>query len=104
MKILNKSFYQRDTALVAQELLGKIIVRVIDKKTILKVMIVETEAYMGLHDPASHAFGGKRVRNVPLYGPVGPCICLFYLWYVLLPKLCFSCARNSGRWSAHSCR
>lgn len=71
MKILKRSFYERDTATVAQELLGKIIVRVIDKKTILQAMIVETEAYLGLHDPASHAYGGKRVRNAPLYGPVG---------------------------------
>lgn len=71
MKILKKAFYERDTALVAQELLGKIIVRVIDDKTILKGAIVETEAYMGIHDAASHAFGGKRVRNVPLFGPVG---------------------------------
>lgn len=71
MKILKRSFYERDTALVAQELLGKIIVRVIDKDTILKGRIVETEAYMGMHDPASHAYGGKRIRNAPLYGPVG---------------------------------
>ena len=71
MKILKRSFYERDTAFVAQELLGKIIVRVIDKDTILKGRIVETEAYMGMHDPASHAYGGKRVRNAPLYGSVG---------------------------------
>lgn len=71
MKILKRTFYERDTAVVAQELLGKIIVCVIDKKTILHAMIVETEAYLGLHDPASHAHGGKRVRNAPLYGPVG---------------------------------
>jgi DNA-3-methyladenine glycosylase len=71
MKILKRPFYERDTALVAQELLGKIIVRVIDDKTILKGRIVETEAYMGIHDPASHAYGGKRIRNAPLFGPVG---------------------------------
>ena len=71
MKILKQVFYRRDTATVAQELLGKIIVRVIDKKTILKGRIVETEAYMGIHDEASHAYGGKRIRNAPLFGPVG---------------------------------
>ncbi len=71
MKILKQAFYQRDTALVAQELLGKIIVRVIDDTIILKGRIVETEAYMGIYDEASHAFGGKRVRNAPLFGPVG---------------------------------
>ncbi len=71
MKILKNAFYERDTAVVAQELLGKIIVRVIDDTTILKGRIVETEAYMGIYDEASHAFGGKRVRNAPLYGPIG---------------------------------
>ena len=71
MKILNRAFYKRDTTVIAQELLGKIIVRIVDKNTILQAMIVETEAYLGLDDPASHAYGGERVRNAPLYGPVG---------------------------------
>jgi DNA-3-methyladenine glycosylase len=71
MSILKRSFYNRDTTLVAQELLGKMIVRVINKKIILKAMIVETEAYLGIADPASHAYGGMRVRNAPLYGPRG---------------------------------
>lgn len=71
MAILKRSFYTRDTRLVAQELLGKIIVRVINERTLLKAKIVETEAYLGINDPASHAFGGMRVRNAPLYGPRG---------------------------------
>lgn len=71
MLILKRSFYTRDTTLVAQELLGKIIVRVINKRIILKAKIVETEAYLGIADPASHAYGGMRVRNAPLYGPRG---------------------------------
>lgn len=71
MKILKQAFYTRDTALVAQELLGKIIIRAIDDTTVLKGRIVETEAYMGIYDEASHAYGGKRVRNAPLFGPIG---------------------------------
>src|ERR1700733_1348940 len=71
MKILKHDFYDRDTAIVAQELLGKVIVRVINEQTVLKVRIVETEAYLGIADMASHAYGGKRIRNAPLYGPVG---------------------------------
>ena len=71
MKILKRSFYQRDTSLVSQELLGKVIVRVIDSHTMLQARIVETEAYTGIYDLASHAYGGKRVRNAPLFGPVG---------------------------------
>lgn len=71
MKILKDDFYDQDTAFVAQELLGKVIVRVINEQTVLKVRIVETEAYLGILDMASHAYGGKRIRNAPLYGPVG---------------------------------
>jgi DNA-3-methyladenine glycosylase len=71
MKLLPRSFYNRDTVIVAQELLGKIVMRMINKNTILKGRIIETEAYTGLHDAASHSYGGKRVRNAPLFGPVG---------------------------------
>lgn len=70
MNLLSRSFFARDTDLVARELLGKIIVREVDGH-ILKARIVETEAYMGIADQASHAYGGMRVRNAPLYGPVG---------------------------------
>ena len=54
MKILNRSFYARDTDLVARELLGKIIVRELDGY-ILKARIAETEAYMGIADLAGAA-------------------------------------------------
>ncbi len=60
--VLDKNFYQRDTDLVAKELLGKIIVRK-TKNALFKARIVETEAYFGLDDPASHARFGKTKRN-----------------------------------------
>jgi len=53
--LLPKSFYDRDPADVARELLGKLLV--VDDK--LRGRIVETEAYYGLSDPASRAFKGK---------------------------------------------
>lgn len=34
-------------------------------------VIVETEAYTGRGDPGSHAFGGRKVRNLPMFGPPG---------------------------------
>jgi DNA-3-methyladenine glycosylase len=55
---LNRSFYTRDTIIVAKELLGKYIVRKIGKKT-LAGKIIETEAYIGPKDKASHAYNGK---------------------------------------------
>jgi len=50
---LPKRFYLRDAATVAQELLGCVLVK--RDKTTLAGMIVETEAYYGLSDPASRA-------------------------------------------------
>lgn len=69
MKILPRSFYDRDTVEVARDLLGKWLIRVLPEGTI-KTMIAETEAYRS-DDPASHAFRGKTPRNAALFGPVG---------------------------------
>jgi len=55
--ILPKSFYERDPAVVARELLGNVLV--VSDNELLKGKIVETEAYYGLSDPASRAFKGK---------------------------------------------
>lgn len=55
---LIRGFYVRDTLTVAQELLGKFIVRRIGGK-LRTGMIVETEAYVGPQDRASHAYNGK---------------------------------------------
>ena len=60
MKIrkLNRSFYTRPTLEVAKNLLGKYIVRKIGKRK-REGKIIETEAYIGPQDKASHAYGGK---------------------------------------------
>lgn len=58
--------------LVARDLLGKRLVRVLDDGTRLAGIIVEVEAYRGVPDAASHAFGGRRTpRNEVMYGPAG---------------------------------
>jgi len=69
-KILGKRFFNRDTETVAKELLGKFLVRKIGNKEI-PVMIVETEAYDGPHDRASHAFLGKTQRTEVMFGHPG---------------------------------
>lgn len=70
MKILARSFYERDTTDVARDLLGKILVRKIDGQ-IVSGVIVETEAYRYKDDPASHTYGGMTERNKAMFGQVG---------------------------------
>ncbi len=67
--LLPRTFFNRDTVIVARELLGKMLIRVLPEGTI-KVLIAETEAYRS-DDPASHAFKRRTARNEPLFGPVG---------------------------------
>jgi len=66
MHKLPRSFYDRDTTLVARELLGKLLV-VRDRIG----RIVETEAYLGPHDRAAHSARGRTPRNAPMFGPPG---------------------------------
>ncbi len=70
MRPIPRSFYQRDTVDVAQDLLGKVLVRRINDK-IVSGIIIETEAYKYKDDPASHTFGGKSDRNSAMFGEVG---------------------------------
>lgn len=70
MRLVPRSFYKRDTVDVAQDLLGKVLVRRINNK-IISGIIIETEAYRYKDDPASHTFGGKTERNQAMFGEVG---------------------------------
>ncbi len=69
-KILPRSFYGRDTATVAREMLGKRLIRMFEGVS-LEGVIVETEAYYGLRDPASRAFRGKKDYNRLMWGEPG---------------------------------
>lgn len=70
MEPLGKQFFNRETPLVAKDLLGKII-EIQHKDTPLSGIVVETEAYLGLNDPGSHSFRGKTKRNAVMFGPAG---------------------------------
>ena len=72
MKKLPIQFYKRsDVILIAKELIGKIIVTNFNG-LITSGRIVETEAYIGLTDRASHSYGGKRTaRNEHMYATAG---------------------------------
>ena len=64
---LPRSFYERDSRIVARALLGKLLVR--DDGRVAR--IVEVEAYLGDRDPGSHAFRGLTKRNAVMFGPAG---------------------------------
>ena len=70
MSILNQQFYSRRTDTVARELLGKILVRRLGDE-LLGGIIVETEAYFGLGDPASRAFNGLKEYNRAMFEEPG---------------------------------
>jgi DNA-3-methyladenine glycosylase len=76
--LVPRSFYLRSPDIVAQALLGKLLVRKaalnpepVPLREDLVGRIVELEAYFGDADPAAHAFSGQTARNAVLYGPPG---------------------------------
>ena len=75
---LPRDFYARDTRTVARELLGKILVHR-DAGVRRAARIVETEAYHGPGDLASHARFGPTARAAIMFGPPG--VAYVYLIY-----------------------
>ena len=85
MRILPRRFYNRDTVQVAKDLLGKTLVRKIGKQK-LTGTIIETEAYKGKNDPASHASKKKTERNKVMFGQVG----WSYVYFTYGMHYCFN--------------
>jgi len=77
---LEQSFYLRnDVVRIARELLGKAVCTRIDGK-LTTALITETEAYAGVTDKASHAYGDRRTkRTEPMYATGG--VAYVYLCY-----------------------
>ena len=85
LKPLDRSFYGRNTRIVAYELMGKILT-FRNGRTVLRGRIVETEAYLGSEDPASHAYRGVTPRNRVMFGPPG----FSYVYFTYGNHHCFN--------------
>lgn len=70
--MLPRSFYVRDDVVhIARELIGRTLCSEVDGRT-CRVTIAETEAYAGVGDRASHAYGGRRTaRTEPMFAEGG---------------------------------
>lgn len=76
--ILDKEFFKQGALTLAKDLLGKTLVRKVDG-VVLKGKIVETEAYIGAIDKASHAYNGRRTeRTEPLFREGG----IAYVYFI----------------------
>ena len=75
-RVLPASFFARPAFAVAPDLLGRVLCRRLGRDAV-RLPILETEAYHGPDDLASHAARGRTPRNAVMFGPAGR-------WYVYL--------------------
>ncbi|MFN7020324.1 MAG: DNA-3-methyladenine glycosylase [Phycisphaerales bacterium] len=84
---LGRGFYSVGARRLARALIGTTLVRRLPTGETVAGVIVETEAYVGVRDRASHAFGGRRTaRNESMYGPPGTA----YVYFTYGMHHCFN--------------
>lgn len=93
--LLRRSFFQKPTVEVAQNLLGCFLVRRIGRK-ILRGKIIETEAYAGLNDKASHAARGRTPRTEIMFGGAG----YFYIYLIYGMYYCLNVVTEKAGYPA----
>ena len=90
MKKLTREFYMRDAVTLARELLGKVLVHESGEGTTSGI-IVETEAYAGPEDKASHTWNNRRTgRTEVVFGEGG----FAYVYLVYGMHHCFNVTAN----------
>jgi DNA-3-methyladenine glycosylase len=91
MKLSREFYVREDVVEISTELLGKVLCTRIDGE-LTKLIITETEAYAGVTDRASHAYGNRRTRRTePMFRQGGTayvylCYGLHHLFNVVTNK------------------
>lgn len=89
-KRLPREFYQRDTIQVARDLLGKELVRILPDGQKLSGIILETEAYLGLEDPACHSYGMNGPRRTARTEVMFHAGGFAYIYFIYGMHFCFN--------------
>ena len=96
MATLPREFYARPAAGVARDLLGGVLAIRRDGGWVGGT-IVETEAYLGVDDPASHSFRGPTPRSSIMFGLPG----VAYVYFIYGKHLCLNAVTEpAGRGTA----
>lgn len=66
-KLTKQYFVQNDALMLAEDLLGKILVRDFGNGHLLRMRILETEAYLGSDDLGNHASKGRTKRTEVMF-------------------------------------
>jgi len=86
LKRLNREFFNKKTEIVAEDLLGKYLVRETEKSKIVG-KIIEVEAYLGPNDKASHSYNYKKTKRTKImYGKPGT----LYVYFIYGMYFCLN--------------
>lgn len=84
-RIPNAYFQSHDAVFIAKDLIGKTLVRKFENGEIIRMKIIETEAYLGPEDLACHASKGRTPRTSIMFGEGGKVyVYLIYGMYWML--------------------
>ena len=79
-KKLPLDFYLQDTIEVARQLLGKRLTHILSNGHVRSGIITETEAYLGIEDPAAHSYGDRHTKRTEVMYAQGGITYMFLIY------------------------